>query len=149
MTQGYPLETIAYGIGNPPLIKDLKREIPEVTQSWYADDNGALGTFMRIDTYFNSITHQGTGRGYYPETSKSVLIVHMENIKSEKVFDQRHGFKMCTGARDIEGYIEDEKSKHYWLKDLTLTWEKKIGTISKTTGKYPQESYAAVARAIS
>ena len=29
-----------------------------------------------------------------------------------------------------------------------LTWEKKIGMISKTTVKYPPERYSAVARAI-
>ena len=41
---------IAYGIGILPLIKNLKREIPDVTQTWYADNNGALGIFARIET---------------------------------------------------------------------------------------------------
>ena len=53
MIQGDPLEMIAYGIGILRLIKNPKREIPDVTQLWYADNAGALGTFSRIETYFN------------------------------------------------------------------------------------------------
>ena len=66
---------IAYGISIFPLIKNLKREIPEVTQLWYADDAGALGTFSVLAKYFDLITPQGSRRGYYPEPSKSLLIV--------------------------------------------------------------------------
>ena len=55
---------------------------------------------------------------------------------------------MCIGMRYIGGYIWDDEFKSYWMREHTLTWEKNIGTISKTVGKYPQESYAAVAPAI-
>ena len=52
------------------------------------------------------------------------------------------------GARYIGGYIGDNKSKRDWLRERTLTWEKNISRIIETVGKYPQESYAAVVRAI-
>ena len=52
MTQGEPLGMIVYGIGILPLIKNLKGEITDVTQTWYADDAGAVGTFAIIETYF-------------------------------------------------------------------------------------------------
>ena len=57
--KGDPLEMISYGIGILPLIKNLKWDIPDVTQTWYADNTGALVTFTRIETYFNSLTRQG------------------------------------------------------------------------------------------
>ena len=85
---------IGYGIGILPLIKNLKREITDVTQPWYADDAGALGTFSRLETYFDLLTHQGPGRRYYPELSKSVMIVRLENIDAGKVFGACHGFKV-------------------------------------------------------
>ena len=107
-----------------------------------------MGTFTRIETYFDSLKRQGPGQGYYPEPSKSVLIVRPENPEAGKVFGARHGFKVCTGARYIGGYIREDGSKSDWLRECTLTWEKNINTISKTAGKYPQESYAAVVRAI-
>ena len=48
------------------------------------------------------------------------------------------------GARYLEGYIGDNEYKRDWLRERTLMREKNINTISKTAGKYPQESYAAV-----
>ena len=64
------------------------------------------------------------------------------------MFGARHGFKVCTGAHYLWGYIGDDKSKRYWLRERTLTWEKNVNTVIKTAGKYPQESYAAVVHAI-
>ena len=64
------------------------------------------------------------------------------------MFRARHGFKVCMGARYLGGYIGDNYYKHDWLIERTLTWEKNISTINKNAGKYPQESYAVVVRAI-
>ena len=104
-TQGDPLAIIAYGIVILPFIKNLKREIPDANHPWYADNAGALCTFEKIDTCFNFLARQGPGRVYYPEPFKSVLIVHPENLKVEKVFGVRHGFRVCMGAHYIRGYI--------------------------------------------
>ena len=40
VTQGDPLAMIAYGIGVPPLIRELWGANSPVTQPWYADDAG-------------------------------------------------------------------------------------------------------------
>ena len=64
------------------------------------------------------------------------------------MFGARHRFKVYTGALYLGGYIVDDKSKHYWLKENTVTWVRHILTISETVGKYPQESYAVVVRVI-
>ena len=43
--QGYPITMIGYRINIVPLIKNLKWEIPDVKQPWYADNAGVLDTF--------------------------------------------------------------------------------------------------------
>ena len=139
---------IAYGIGILPFIENLKRAIPDVTRPWYADDAGALRTFARLETYFDLLTRQGPRRGYHPDPSKSVLTVRPENLKAGKFLGARHGFRVCTGARYLGGYIGDDESKRDWLREHTLTWGENINTINKTVGKYPQEIYAAVVCAI-
>ena len=83
------------------------------------------------------LTLQGPGRGYYTELSKSVLIVRPENLEAGKEFEAYHGFKVCTGARYLGGYIGDDESKRNWMKERTLTWEKNINRISETVWKYP------------
>ena len=40
VTQGDTLAMIVYRIGILPIINNLKQEIPDVTQPWYADDAG-------------------------------------------------------------------------------------------------------------
>ena len=58
MTQVGHLVMIAYGIRIFPLTKNLKQGIPDVTQPWYADDDGSLGEFTRLETYFDLLTRQ-------------------------------------------------------------------------------------------
>ena len=60
--------------------QNLKTDIPGVTQHWYAEDSGALGTVARIKAYFHLLERNGLRRGYYTKTYKSVLIVHPNNI---------------------------------------------------------------------
>ena len=94
------------------------------------------------------LTCQGTGHEYHLEISKSVLVVHPDNIEDGNVFGACHGFKVCTGVRYLGIYIGDDESKCDWLGDRTFTWKNNIGMMSKTAGKYPQESYSAVTRTI-
>ena len=103
---------IVYVIGILPIIKNLKREIPDIPQPWYAYNYVALGTFSKIETYFNSLTHKGLERGYHPEPSQIVLIVNPENLEAGKVFGKHHRFKVCMVTRYLGCYIEYNDSKH-------------------------------------
>ena len=78
---------VAYGIGILPMIKQLKAEFPDIPQPWYDDDSGALGTFANVELYFNLLKLLGPGRGYCPKPSKSILIMDLDNTKSENVLD--------------------------------------------------------------
>ena len=75
VTQGDPLAMIAYGIGVLPLIRELRNAHPRVTQPWYADDAGAGGRFQQIQEHFQDLHSRGPARGYYPEPTKSILVV--------------------------------------------------------------------------
>ena len=55
MTQGYLLSMVAYRIVIIPMIKRLKSTNHDVTQPWYTDDDGALGTFDNLEQHFKSL----------------------------------------------------------------------------------------------
>ena len=114
--QGDHLEMIADGIGILPPNKNLKQDITDVTQPWYADNAGDLGTFAKLATYFDLLTRLGPGQGYFTKLSKSVLIVRLDNIKAGKYFGAHHRFKVCTCAHYLGGYIGDDKSKRDWMR---------------------------------
>ena len=46
---------VAYGIGILPLFKLLKSTYLVVTQPWYDDGAGALGTFNHLEKYFKAL----------------------------------------------------------------------------------------------
>ena len=124
VTQGDPLAMIAYGIGILPIIKNLKWEIPDVTQPWYADDARLLGTFARLESYFDSLTRQVPEQRYHLKPTKGVLIVCPENLEAGNVFEARHRFRVCTGAHYFGGYIGGNEYTRDWSIVCTLTWEK-------------------------
>ena len=109
--QGDTITMIAYGIRILPLIKNLKQDIPDITQPWCYDDDGALCTFVRLETYFDFLKLQGPGQGYHTNPTKSILIVQLKNLQVGKVFRARHGFSVCMSACYLGGYIGDNKSK--------------------------------------
>ena len=129
---------VTYAIGVLPMIKRLKWEYTDVTQTCYVEYGGALGTYKNIVLYFNFLKKSDLGSGYYSSPSKRVLIVHPDNIVARKEFDLSHGFKVCTGIHYLGGFIEDDNYNIDWLKYCTLNWEKNIITIRKTADKYPQ-----------
>ena len=47
--QGYPLDMVAYGIGIILMIKHVNLTYPGITQPWYADNAGLLGTFDDLE----------------------------------------------------------------------------------------------------
>ena len=47
------------------------------------------------------------------------MIIHLNNIEAGKLSGLRHGFKACTGACYLGGYIMDDKSKPDWTKERT------------------------------
>jgi hypothetical protein len=90
----------AYGIGMLPLIRRLKAEFPTVEQPWYADDAGASGKFIEIRRFFRKLEEIGPDFGYFPEPSKSILVVRERNFEAAKIAFCDLGFKVTNkGSR--------------------------------------------------
>jgi hypothetical protein len=71
----------AYGIGILLLIGQLKAEFPQVEQPWYADDACTGAIFDKIERFFWRLCEIGPLFGYYPEPTKSILIVRQHNLE--------------------------------------------------------------------
>ena len=97
VTQGDPLAMIAYGIGVLHLIRVLRADHPQVSQPWYADDAGAGGKFGDIMAHFRDLQLKGPARGYFPEPTKSILVVSEQNVPRAKEYFRRMGVQVVTG----------------------------------------------------
>ena len=86
MNHGYPLDMVAYSIGMIPLIKFLKSTYPNVTQPFYAYNTGALGTLDHLEKCFKALKRNGWAQGYFPNPTKSILVMHPQNLKAGDIF---------------------------------------------------------------
>ena len=55
-----------------PLIQELCTAVPEV---WFADDATAAGRLQALLSWWQVLSTQGPGFGYFPNALKTVLIV--------------------------------------------------------------------------
>ncbi len=100
VTQGDPLSMFAYGIGILPLIRQLKAEFPQVEQPRYTDDAGAGEKFDEIERFFRQLCKIGPLFGYYPEPTKSILIMRQHNLKAARL-----GFPDLQGQNRRESLL--------------------------------------------
>ena len=145
MTQGVPLTMVSYGIGVLLLIKQLKPSYPCVAHPWYDDNDRARGALDNLESCFNLLKHYVPAWGYYPDPTKSIMIVHPNNLKAGRLFGLCHGFKVYTGVSYLGSYIGDDKSKGDWIQKWTEKCKRNIRAVTATAEKYHRESYAAVA----
>ena len=48
---------------------------------------------------------QGTPHGYFPEPTKSVLIVPPQNVPRTEAFYQGYGLQIVMGSHYLEGFV--------------------------------------------
>ena len=101
---------IAYGIKVLPLIRVLRTDHPQVSQPWYADDAGAGGKFGAVMAHFRDLQLKGPARGYFPEPTKSILVVSEQNLPRAKDYFRRMGVQVVTGSQYLGGFIRERET---------------------------------------
>jgi hypothetical protein len=148
VTQGDPLAMFGYGIGALPLIRQLKEEFRSVKQPWYADDAGAAGKFALIKAVFARLQEIGPRFGYYPEPTKSILVVREKNLDEAKKAFADFGFKIKTGNRYLGGFIGEKEAQDAWIQSETEGWAEAVEKVSLVAKNFPQSAYAALQKSL-
>ena len=90
-TQVDTLSMVAYGLGTPSIIRDLRTIHPSVTQPWYADDAGAGGKISDMQHHLNEPMVRGPPWGYFTEPTKSILVLSPQNFPQAEAFFWGYG----------------------------------------------------------
>ena len=106
VVQGDPLSMFAYAVATIPLIRKL--EDPLQTQIWFADDSSAIGEISTLRSWMDELLSVGPLFGYYPETSKSCLIVKEPFVSLAEEQFQGSGVKIVSSSRYLGGVIGDK-----------------------------------------
>ena len=67
-------------VADLPLIPSL-RASGRWIQNWYADDSSCAADLPSLQNCFEELLHKGPDYGYYPEPSKTVLVVDPSGLK--------------------------------------------------------------------
>ena len=148
VTQGDPLAMFAYGIGVLPLIRRLKRNYPGLFQPWYADDAGAGGKFDDIKAMFEELQKIGPAFGYFPEPTKSILVVPPAMVERATEYFRDHHFKITTGSRYLGGFIGSRSSCEEYVRKKVMSWETSVKDLSQAGEHYPQTTYAGLQKCL-
>ena len=69
---------------------------------------GRGGKFGDIMAHFRDLQLRGPARGYYPEPTKSILVVAERNVPRAKEYFRRMGIQVVTGIRYLGGFVGGE-----------------------------------------
>ena len=101
-TQGDPLAMSMYAVATLPLIKELG-QCAKTKQIWFADDASDAGELNMIKTWWNHLTTHGPGYGYYPNATKTWLLVKEPFEEKARQLFGKTGVNITTEGRRLLG----------------------------------------------
>ena len=91
---------------------------------------------------------RGTPRGYFPETTNSILVVSPRNVPRAEEFFRGVGGVIVTGSRYLWGFFGDGAAEDSWLADKVQIWADSVKTLAGLARKYPQLAYVVLQRSL-
>jgi hypothetical protein len=119
-----------------------------VKQPWYSDDAGAGGSFEDLRRFFTRLQEIGPSYGYFPEPSKSILIVQEFNRTSAKSAFADLGFNVQTGHQYLGGIIGSSDDQSMWIESKVADWTNAIADLAFVALSHPQSAYAGLQKSL-
>ena len=94
---------------------------------------------------FRDLQLKGPARGYFPEPTKSILVVSEKNVPRAKEYFRRMGVQVVTGSRYLGGCIGEQEKEEQWVQEKVEGWADSVRTLSGVARKHPQSAYAGSA----
>jgi len=141
-TQGDPLAMAMYVVAVTPLIHRLSDEY--MKQVWFADDASAGGRLEHIKNWWDNISQIGPEYGYFPNASKTWLVV-----KEDHLVRAREIFQDCSLNITSQGWPylgaplgTEEYSKQFVIEKV-LEWKEELLQLANVALSQPHAAFAA------
>ena len=141
-TQGDNTASGFYALGITPLITILATI--QCKQIWYADDAGATGTLEKLKEWWELLNNKGPQLGYFPEASKSWLVVKPSLEEKAKQVFAGTGVKITSEGRKYLGSpIGTKDFVKSFVSNMVADWKKELLDLTQICKQEPQVCYAA------
>ena len=151
-TQGDPAAMAFYALGAKPLIDELAKCIKNETcqQSWYADDSNAIGKFIAIKDWWEKLVSIGPKFGYFPEPSKTILIVKNPHLldQAKELFSDTGIEVTLLGQRHLGAVIGSDNCRDLYVSSKIKKWIDDIMELSNIAIEEPQIALSAFTKSI-
>ena len=137
-----------YGHGIKQLIGEVKQGFPAVRQPWYADNAGAGGSFTDLRNFFLRLQEIGPAFGYFPEPTKSILIVRAHNRPEARSCFKDLRFQVETGSRYLGGYIGSKADRELWVQEKVTFWTSAVTDLAFAALSHPQTAFAGLQKSL-
>ena len=137
-TQGDPTAMAMYAISILPLL-ETKSKAKKIA---FADDFGGVGTIEFLREWWDSITELGPYIGYYPNDSKSTLVVKERYLdQAISIFADTNIKITCNGTKHLGACIGDDVFKKKYVSRKIEEWVREIEELARIARMYPQAAY--------
>ena len=147
VTQGDPISMFMYAIGTLPLIQLLKN-----TDKWsqvsYADDSSVSGELSSLQEWLTMLMERGPDFGYFPEPSKSYLIVNESNRDLANLLFGDFGLKIATSGRLLGGIVGDKEGRESFVEQKVKNWMTSMQQLVSEATTKPQAAYCAFTKSL-
>ena len=148
VTQGDPLSMFLYAVSTVPLISSLQDSSGSRKQVWYADDASACGEFNCLRDWFDEILVKGPRYGYFPEPSKSFLVVDESCVEEAQTVFEGSGVNVVVSRRLLGGIIGCQSGKQLFVEDKVKGWVSELDCLTMIAGSQPQAAFAAFTKSM-
>ena len=145
--QGDPLSKMMYAVAVLPLIHSLEDSHPWI-QTWYPDDSSCIGELSSVRQWFNRLLSDDPAYGYFPEPSKTVLVVRSSDLQKANDLFHDFGINVVTGSRFLGGFVGEQSLAADFVSDKVKMWCNCIQQFSDVAVVEPKTSFAVLARSL-
>ena len=138
---------LLYAVAMMPLVNSLRcRE--QYQQSWYADDSACAGPLNSIHSWLDRLIERGPTYGYFPEPTKSVVVVASKYVEIAKSAFQNVGVKVVTGHRFLGGVVGEREFCVQFVREKVDVWVDCVDKLSQAAIKAPQAAFASLTKSL-
>jgi len=146
-TQGDPIAMFIYAIAIIPLIlrsaEKVKTESVEAKIAAFADDLAGVGKLTGLKVLWDEICRTGPKYGYFPEPSKSWLIVKPKNLDLAREIFNDSQIKVTTdGRKHLGAVVGSLQFRTDYMMEKITKWTHELKMLSSIARFAPHEAYA-------
>ena len=98
--------------------------------------------------HFVKLQAIGPNCGYYPEPTKSILIVPPHSLEDAETAFADLDFKVTTGSSYLGSFIGEMDSRVTWIQEKVANWSETVKELASVADNLPQSEVSAARMAV-